>query len=105
MFTDRREGSWQMTKKGEIKEWLSRIQHGPENHQEFSIIFRDFDEYVELTFNEFMERRKLDNIPLHRISQIRRQSIPIYTRPNFCPHCGNPLQKDECINNFCLKSG
>ena len=61
-----------MTKKGEIKEWLSRIQYGSEIRQEFSIIFRDFDQYVELSFDEFMARRQIDTIPLHRITQIRQ---------------------------------
>ena len=91
-----------MTKKGDIKEWLSRIQYGPENPQEFSIIFRDFDEYIELSFEEFMDRRQLDNIPLHRISQIRKQDVPIFTRPNFCPSCGHPLQEDTCRNLRCI---
>ncbi|UCG90202.1 MAG: DUF504 domain-containing protein [Candidatus Heimdallarchaeota archaeon] len=94
-----------MTKKGDIKEWLSRIQYGPENPQEFSIIFRDFDEYIELSFKEFMERRQLDSIPLHRISQIREQGIPVFTRPNFCSSCGNPLRANKCRNYQCSKSG
>ena len=93
-----------MTKKGEIKEWLSRIQHGSEIRQEFSIIFRDFDEYVELSFDEFMARRKIDSIPLHRITQIRQRGIPKVTRPNFCPDCGNPLQEEKCLNNSCSES-
>ena len=93
-----------MTKKGEIKEWLSRIQYGSENRQEFSIIFRDFNDYIELSFNEFMERRQIDSIPLHRITQIRHRGVPVFTRPNFCPNCGNPPQEDKCLNNLCSES-
>ncbi|MHA2245525.1 MAG: RNA repair domain-containing protein [Candidatus Hodarchaeales archaeon] len=93
-----------MPKKGEIKEWLSRIQYGSEIRQEFSIIFRDFDEYVELSFEEFMERRQIDSIPLHRITQIRQRGVPIFIRPNFCPNCGNPLQEDKCLNYLCSDS-
>lgn len=90
-----------MTKKGEIKEWLSRIQYGSEIRQEFSIIFRDFDEYIELNFDEFMKRRQIDSIPLHRISQIRQRGVPIFTRPNFCPNCGYPLEENKCLNPHC----
>ncbi len=93
-----------MPKKGEIKEWLSRIQYGSEIRQEFSIIFRDFDEYVELSFEKFMERRQIDSIPLHRITQIRQRGVPIFTRPNFCSNCGNPLQEDKCLNYLCSES-
>ncbi|MFX1504964.1 MAG: RNA repair domain-containing protein [Promethearchaeota archaeon] len=93
-----------MTKKGEIKEWLSRIQYGSEIRKEFSIIFRDFDEYVELSFDEFMARRQIDSIPLHRITQIRQQGVPIFTRPNFCPQCGNPVQEEKCQNKLCSES-
>lgn len=93
-----------MTKKGEIKEWFSRIQYGSEIHQDFSIIFRDFDEYIELNFDEFMERRQIDNIPLHRITQIRKSGVPVFTRPNYCSNCGNPLHEDKCLNNLCSRS-
>ncbi|MFX1285807.1 MAG: hypothetical protein ACFFB5_19355 [Promethearchaeota archaeon] len=93
-----------MPKKGEIKEWFSWIQYGLENDQEFSIIFRDFNEYIELSFVEFMERRRIDNIPLHRISQIRKRGIPVFTRPNFCSTCGNPLRVDKCQNKQCPRS-
>ncbi|UCG02156.1 MAG: DUF504 domain-containing protein [Candidatus Heimdallarchaeota archaeon] len=93
-----------MTRKGEIKEWFSRIQYGSEIRQEFSIIFRDFDEYIELSFDEFMKRRQVDSIPLHRITQIRQKGVPVFTRPNFCLNCGNPLQEDKCLNNLCSES-
>ncbi|MFX0016306.1 MAG: hypothetical protein ACFFB2_18990 [Promethearchaeota archaeon] len=90
-----------MTKKGEIKEWLSRIQYGLENPQEYSIIFRDLDEYIELSFEEFIKRRQEDSIPLHRITQIRNKDVPVYTRPNFCSNCGNPLEEEACRNLKC----
>ncbi len=92
-----------MTKKGEIEEWMSRIKYGSENPNDFSIIFRDFDEYIELPFQEFMERKKIDSIPLHRISQIRKDNIPVFTRPNFCSGCGQPLQENACRNLQCSK--
>ncbi len=92
-----------MTKKGEIKEWLSRIQYSL-NPRNFSVIFRDFNEYVELPFEEFMERRQIDSIPLHRISQIRERRVPVYTRPNFCSSCGNPVQENKCQNPQCSGS-
>ena len=90
-----------MTKKGEIEEWISRIQYGTKRPQDFSIIFRDFNEYIELPFAEFMNRRQEDSIPLHRISQIRENGIPVYTRPNFCSTCGNPLHDTKCQNINC----
>jgi uncharacterized protein (UPF0248 family) len=93
-----------MTKKGEIKEWFSRIQFASGNPKEFSIIFRDFDEYIELSFTEFIKRRQEDSIPLHRITQIRQNGVPVFTRPNFCRKCGNPVQEGKCLNNFCSES-
>jgi uncharacterized protein (UPF0248 family) len=90
-----------MTKKGEIKEWISRILFGEENPHDFSVLYRDFNEYVEVSFIDFIERQREDNIPNHRISQIRKKNVPVFTRPNFCHYCGRPLQKAECINNFC----
>jgi len=89
---------WLMTKKGEIREWLSRIQYGIKNSQDFSVIFRDFNEYIELSFVEFMERRQIDTIPLHRISQFRERGIPVFTRPNFFLNCGHPLEEKVCQN-------
>lgn len=93
-----------MTKKGEIKEWLSRIQYGLNNLQDFSVIFRDFNEHIELSFVEFMERRQKDTIPLHRISQIRERGIPVFTRPNFCLSCGYPLEENLCQNFRCSEN-
>ena len=82
---------------------MSRIKYGSENPKDFSIIFRDFDEYIELPFQEFMERKRTDSIPLHRISQIRKNNIPVFTRPNFCTRCGQPLQEKGCKNSQCSK--
>ena len=92
-----------MVKKGELQQWFSRIQYGNEDQRSFSIVFRDFDVYIELSFTEFMNRRSIDNIPLHRISQIRKDSVPIFTRPGFCEICGNPLLNTSCSNKSCLK--
>ena len=92
-----------MTKKGEIVEWMSRIRHGSENPKDYSIIFRDFDDYIELPFQEFMERKHTDSIPLHRVSQIRKDNIQVFTRPNFCVQCGQPLQENVCRNPQCSK--
>ncbi len=92
-----------MTKKGEIKEWISRILFGEENPHDFSVLYRDFNEYIEVSFIDFIERQSEENIPNHRISQIRKQNVPVFTRPNFCPSCGRPLQNDECINSFCVE--
>ncbi|NHJ00840.1 MAG: DUF504 domain-containing protein [Candidatus Heimdallarchaeota archaeon] len=85
-----------MPKKGELKEWFSKIKFGLDNPQEFTIVFRDFDSYIELSFKEFEERRKTDSIPLHRISQIRKLGVPVFTRPEFCQRCGNPLVEGIC---------
>ncbi len=92
-----------MTKKGALKEWFSRIEHGSEDPHEFSIVFRDFNNYIELPFSEFSVRQQEDSIPLHRISQIRKQGTPVYTRPNFCGTCGNPLIESRCTNIRCPK--
>ncbi len=92
-----------MTKKGALEEWFSRIKHGSDNPEEFSLIFRDFDEFIELPFSNFLERRQEDSIPLHRISQIRKQGIPVFTRPNFCNKCGLPLKESKCQNILCRK--
>jgi uncharacterized protein (UPF0248 family) len=93
-----------MTKKGALKEWFSQIKHGSENPNEFSVVFRDFNKYIELPFNEFSVRQQEDSIPLHRISQIRKQGTPVYTRPNYCTKCGNILIERKCSNIHCLKS-
>ena len=85
-----------MTKKGELKEWFSRINFGLDDPREYSIVFRDFNEYIEVSFPEFEEKRKKDNIPLHRISQIRKKGKIIYTRANLCQKCGNPLVEGFC---------
>jgi uncharacterized protein (UPF0248 family) len=90
-----------VTKKGELEEWVSRINYGPENPHDFSIIFRDFNKYVELSFEAFMIRSQEDSIHLHRISQIRKNMVPVFTRPNFCTHCGNPLKENKCNNSKC----
>lgn len=92
-----------MTKKGQLQEWFSRIQHGPEAPDDYSVIFRDFKEYVELSFEDFRNRQQEDSIPLHRVSQIRKNGIPVFTRPNFCPNCGHPLQENNCLNPQCSK--
>ncbi|UCE13169.1 MAG: DUF504 domain-containing protein [Candidatus Heimdallarchaeota archaeon] len=92
-----------MTKKGEIREWFSRIQHGPADPDDFSVVFRDFNDYIELSFEDFANRQREDSIPLHRISQIRKNGIPIYTRPSFCTRCGNPLQENNCLNPQCSR--
>jgi uncharacterized protein (UPF0248 family) len=90
-----------VTKKGELMEWMSRIRHGFEDPNDFSIIFREFNDYVELSFVEFSNRQQEDNIPLHRISQIRKKSVPVFTRPNFCTKCGHPLKAKKCRNSNC----
>ncbi|MFX0182359.1 MAG: RNA repair domain-containing protein [Candidatus Hodarchaeota archaeon] len=90
-----------MTKKGELTEWMSRIRYGLEDLNDFSIIFRDFDEYIELSFVEFSNLQQEKNIPLHRISQIRRKGISVFTRPNFCTKCGHPLKEKKCWNFNC----
>lgn len=77
-----------MPKKGQLKEWFSRIQHGKEDPELYSVIFRDFDDFVEISFQEFFRRQQEDSIPLHRVSQIRKQGISVFTRPDFCPKCG-----------------
>ncbi len=91
-----------MVKKGQLKQWFSRIKHGNEDPQEFSVVFRDFNNFIELEFNEFIKRSKEDNIPIHRITQIRKKSVSIFTRPGFCQKCGHPLMDKECKNKECF---
>ena len=31
----------------------------------------------------------------------RERDVPVYTRPNFCSNCGNPLQENKCRNHQC----
>lgn len=93
-----------MTKKGELTEWMSRIRYKFEDQNDFSIIFRDFNEYIELSFVEFSNLQQEKNIPLHRISQIRRKNIPVFTRPNFCIECGYPLKTKKCSNPNCSQN-
>jgi len=79
-----------MPKKGEIREWFSKIIHGNENPQDYSLIYRELSNYIEISFSEFQAKQQEDHIPLHRISQIKKKGKAVYTRPNFCPNCGFP---------------
>jgi uncharacterized protein (UPF0248 family) len=92
-----------MTKKGELEEWMSRIKYSNENPDDYSIVFRDLNDFIEISFSKFITRLKEDSIPLHRISQIRKNKIPVFTRPSFCTHCGHPLRQKKCINPSCKR--
>ncbi|MHA1227584.1 MAG: hypothetical protein ACTSR2_11010 [Candidatus Hodarchaeales archaeon] len=85
-----------MTKKSELKEWFSKIKHSEEKPEDYSLIFRDFADYVEISFQDFLLRQQEDHIPLHRITQIRKDGSPVFTRPNFCEKCGWPLESCLC---------
>ncbi|MHA1971933.1 MAG: hypothetical protein ACTSW1_03000 [Candidatus Hodarchaeales archaeon] len=85
-----------MTKKSELKEWFSKIKHSEESPEDYSLIFRDFADYVEISFQDFLERQQEDHIPLHRITQIRKNGLPVFTRPNFCNECGWPRESCQC---------
>ena len=79
-----------MPKKGEIREWFSKIIHGKENPQDYSLVYREISDYIEISFLEFRAKQQEDHIPFHRISQIKKKGKVVYTRPNFCPYCGFP---------------
>ncbi|WP_455141653.1 RNA repair domain-containing protein [Candidatus Hodarchaeum mangrovi] len=79
-----------MPKKGEIREWFSKIIHGNENPHEYSLVYREISNYIEISFTEFLVKQQEDHIPLHRISQIKQKGKVVYTRPNFCSNCGYP---------------
>ncbi|MFW9854641.1 MAG: RNA repair domain-containing protein [Candidatus Thorarchaeota archaeon] len=87
-----------MPKKGQLEEWFSRILYGNEDQGRYSIVFRDFSDFIELSFHEFLIRKREDSIPLHRVSQIRKDGIPVYTRPDFCSSCGyrKPRHSSTC---------
>ena len=89
-----------MPKKGEIREWFSKIIYGNENPQDYTLVYREISDYIEISFLEFLMKQEEDHIPLHRISQIRKKGKVVYTRPNFCSICGFPKDSKNHICGF-----
>lgn len=79
--------------KGKIEEILNKIKHDPnEDSKEYHIVYRDFEYYKRIPYDEWNDLLKEESIPYHRITQILKNNNAIFTKPGFCEKCGKPLK-------------
>ena len=69
-----------MVKKSQIKEIIDYAIHA-DGITGYTILYRDFNEFKEITLEEWLELSKVDSIPNHRIATIKKNNKIIFQRP------------------------
>ena len=85
-----------MTRKSQLKELISRAQFDPDcSIQDFTVIYRDMDSFVEDSLENFLKLSETESVPLHRVKVVKKQSETVWYKTGHCPICGIP----ECVNH------
>lgn len=68
-----------MVKKSQIKELIDFAIHA-DGIEGYTITYRDFNEFKEISLAEWLELSKIDSIPLHRITTIKKNNKTLFHR-------------------------
>ena len=68
-----------MPKKGRIEEIINRAKYF-EGIEHYTIIYRDLENYIEVSLEEWFQLSELNSIPLHRIQKIKHFDQVIFER-------------------------
>ncbi len=68
-----------MVKKSQIKEIIDFAIHS-DGIDGYTIVYRDFDTFKEISLKEWIEISKIDSIPIHRICEINKYNKTLFHR-------------------------
>ena len=68
-----------MVGKSQVKEIIDFAIHA-DGLDGYTITYRDFAQFNEITLREWLELSKIDSIPLHRIKMIKKNNKIIFQR-------------------------
>jgi uncharacterized protein (UPF0248 family) len=67
-------------KKGKLEEILSYALYADNDISRYSVIYRNYDQFVEIPLATWVELSKEENIPQHRIHQIKKNGKIVFKR-------------------------